>query len=380
MLCHLQGKTHEEAARLLHWPVGTVSGRLSRGRELLRSRLKRRGVDVSPAVLAANWLAGTTTSVALPLIESIVGAALHVATAQAVSLSVLSLTQGVVNTMLLNKIKATALAVLLVGGMTAGVGVWAIQVSQTTTGAAQADKPAQPNDLRKAAIAARGAVPASASPMRKAFVSFPQEGSLGMGLSFPPTHLKNSPNTDARIDLPGIRTEFMVLVESPDRNGWQGMSLEFEKPSWSEMKLAPGTTAQPLAGDDVAALMIKGKKIDRIGAFTPYWNHWAMQTLREPVEDEINPVVGPGYALYQARNDFYAFTAQKGHFQVLHLEGNEEAKVTISVSDIEVMQGNRLYVFNLKKGAWSNGIEVYVPPSRATGKRAAPSDAQKPSR
>ena len=30
VLCHLQGKSHEEAARILQWPVGTVSGRLSR--------------------------------------------------------------------------------------------------------------------------------------------------------------------------------------------------------------------------------------------------------------------------------------------------------------------------------------------------------------
>ena len=30
ILCYLEGKTNEEVADLLHWPVGTVKGRLSR--------------------------------------------------------------------------------------------------------------------------------------------------------------------------------------------------------------------------------------------------------------------------------------------------------------------------------------------------------------
>ncbi len=51
VLSYLEGKTNEEVAELLHWPVGTVKGRLSRGRALLRSRLMRRGVGVGWAVI-----------------------------------------------------------------------------------------------------------------------------------------------------------------------------------------------------------------------------------------------------------------------------------------------------------------------------------------
>jgi RNA polymerase sigma factor (sigma-70 family) len=42
LLCYLEGKTNEEAARQLQWPIGTLKIRLSRARELLRSRLARR--------------------------------------------------------------------------------------------------------------------------------------------------------------------------------------------------------------------------------------------------------------------------------------------------------------------------------------------------
>jgi RNA polymerase sigma-70 factor (ECF subfamily) len=42
---YLEGKSNAQVARLLHCPVGTVKGRLSQARAVLRNRLSRRGWD-----------------------------------------------------------------------------------------------------------------------------------------------------------------------------------------------------------------------------------------------------------------------------------------------------------------------------------------------
>jgi RNA polymerase sigma factor (sigma-70 family) len=56
VLCMLEGRTHQEAANLLKWPLGTVKSRLQWARDRLRIRLARRGLApaAAMAVLAVS--------------------------------------------------------------------------------------------------------------------------------------------------------------------------------------------------------------------------------------------------------------------------------------------------------------------------------------
>jgi RNA polymerase sigma factor (sigma-70 family) len=123
VLCELEGFSRPEAARRLGIPEGTLSSRLARAKARLRDRLAARGVTLPAAAIAAVLAReARAATVPLSLLESTVEAATCVATgpiaAAAISAPVASLYQGVINTMLVAKLKGIALAV---GTMTAVV-------------------------------------------------------------------------------------------------------------------------------------------------------------------------------------------------------------------------------------------------------------------
>ncbi|HWY85276.1 MAG TPA: sigma-70 family RNA polymerase sigma factor, partial [Gemmataceae bacterium] len=121
VLCYLQGNTNEEAARLLGCPKGTVATRLARAREQLRQRLTRRGCVLSAGILTTVL---TTKASALSLPAGLVRSTLAYAsgkTAATLSGKVLSLSDGALRVMYINKMKIAAGVVLAL--VLAGTGV-----------------------------------------------------------------------------------------------------------------------------------------------------------------------------------------------------------------------------------------------------------------
>jgi RNA polymerase sigma factor (sigma-70 family) len=157
ILCYLEGKTRDEAAELLGQSPGSVKGCLERGRELLRTRLSKRGLALS-AALAAGLLSEATASALTPALQSAtVNAASQFVFGSALSSPAVYLAQGALHAMLIAKIKTIAFAMMFVFAATGafwsanqlgGDGTAPIGVTQVARGQ---DVPREQREKKKSA-------------------------------------------------------------------------------------------------------------------------------------------------------------------------------------------------------------------------------------
>jgi RND family efflux transporter MFP subunit len=159
VLCYLEGKTQEEAAKDLGWTKGVVKGRLERARDLLRKRLLRRGVTLSAGALSA--VCPSATAVPPALVSATVKAATLLVAGQglaagAVSTQAISLMEGVLRIMFLTKLKILSAVLVVAGLVGAGVAVSAYH--------SLAAEPAGGNKLDNSKQASRDDPPAEARP------------------------------------------------------------------------------------------------------------------------------------------------------------------------------------------------------------------------
>jgi RNA polymerase sigma factor (sigma-70 family) len=154
VICEIEGKTRKEAARQLGWPEGTVASRLIRGRTLLARRLAGQGLILSAGSLAMTLSAKEALATVPPALIQCTTKAVGLlaagnTAAGAVSVQVAMLTEGVLKTMLLAKLKATTAALLIGAVACLGFGVSARVLWAFT---AQVDAPASKDDKPDTAL------------------------------------------------------------------------------------------------------------------------------------------------------------------------------------------------------------------------------------
>ncbi len=159
VLCDLEGKTRMEAARQLGVPPGTLASQLTRGRALLAKRLARRGLAVSGGMLAAVFVQSAAsacrpTSLMASTIKVVTSvAAGQAASTSAISASVAALTEGVMKTMLLSKLKIATGVLLVLTISAAGGLLYQTQAAGQPTDAPSAEQK-KAEDVRAEAIKA----------------------------------------------------------------------------------------------------------------------------------------------------------------------------------------------------------------------------------
>ncbi|HEV3083538.1 MAG TPA: sigma factor-like helix-turn-helix DNA-binding protein, partial [Gemmataceae bacterium] len=125
LLCYVESRTTDEAAKELGWSLRTLKRRLEQGRERLRMRLTRRGLTLSLAMLSAGIIPQASAVPAVltaTTVKAAVEFAISIGTAS-VSTNVLGLAGDFLKSLAATRTKILVVCLLLVGLASGGTGM-----------------------------------------------------------------------------------------------------------------------------------------------------------------------------------------------------------------------------------------------------------------
>jgi RNA polymerase sigma factor (sigma-70 family) len=299
VLCYLQGKTRDEAAREAGCSESTLKRRLERGKGRLRLRLARRGLALPAALLAAGLAQGAKAAVPAALTSAAVKVAHLVVSGQEVAsvvpAQVTALAAGAVRTMAAGKV--TAVGALLVTLTVLGIG--ASLLASASPPAGEKGEPKMPpvavtprpvDDKKEMTITGR-VLDADGKPLPGAEVAVmgaEKTALRGSELSPPKLEVLGRGKAGAegrfRVDVPRTSSARYLGVIAVAGNaghgvGWQNLNPDADKPT-AEFRLARehvirgrlvDVQGQPAAGAKVHVSSIRPGEgeSDGVGAPAP---------------------------------------------------------------------------------------------------------------
>ena len=350
VLCELEGKTHREAAEQLGWPVGTVSGRLSRGRTLLARRMARPGLAIVGGVLVSDAEAG-----ALPgrLAEMTAQAASRFAAgrAGAVSAEVAVLTREVLKMMKLSKVVGVASVLVglsFVGGT--GLVYWS-QAAEEGGGKGSVGPPAH----QQAPADGAGGPEAEFTISYKGVNRTTQQAADGSEAGLPgitQVYVRGNPGKSCY-----VRSGNLYFILSPAKDKFSIYDSVSKRATTVQLPVAEGSpthVVSALAGDDLIALSIGGAKVNRIHVFSLKDWKWYGQDLKEVAPVDVRISLGRSVAAYAQGGNVYAFSSHAKRWGVMDLPEGFSAKLSVFADSVVVEGNGQSFEFRGDRGEWTH--------------------------
>jgi RNA polymerase sigma factor (sigma-70 family) len=256
LLCYLEGKSRDEAAKQLGWSEQSVKGRLERGREALRQRLSRRGIALSAGLLAV--LSNSPAASGLPprLVRTVVEASRSGPRA-----AVAALAQGVAPVMSVKPVKLAAAVLLAVALSAAGaVGLFSPESPANAADTKAAAVPDKNDESTSVTYAGRvtdsGDKPVAGAKLYLFYYSPKQL----------PVPVRATSDADGKFRFTVAKADFDASAFTDDRQPWDATVVVARADGygvgWMDRGAALGDLSIRMSKDDVP---VKGRVVDLEG-------------------------------------------------------------------------------------------------------------------